>query len=129
MKKRYFIYLFLLSVFSIIAGCKTTVDNSFRINNLAAAEVILNFRGQDIKVTPGGSASVSDIPQGTYDYATSYSIPPAATNSTTEGDVSGQVIINAGTRILLIYTSKIVDGVYTLSATISNSDNQTTTSP
>ena len=131
MKKRYFIYLIILSVFSIITGCKTTVDNSFRINNLAAANVIVNFRAQAITVTSGGSAVINEIPQGTYNYTTIYAIPAGAKSSSTSGDLSGQVVINAGTRILLIYTSVFdTSGTYKISATITSSDNQaTTTSP
>ena len=53
MRKRYFIYSIILSVFFVIAGCKTSIDNSFRINNLAAAKVIVNFRAHAITVTSG----------------------------------------------------------------------------
>ena len=130
MRKRYFIYSIILSVFFVIAGCKTSIDNSFRINNLAAAKVIVNFRAQAITVTPGGSAVIKEIPQGTYDYTTIYAIPAGAKGSGGAG-LSGQVVINPGTRILLIYTSVYdTSGLYTISATMTSSDNQaTTTSP
>lgn len=126
MKKRYLFYAAAITVFSIMySGCNTSVNNSIKFKNLATGDIIVNFRGQDVSIIAGGTGEVKEIPQGTYKYATTYSIPAGATSSVTTGDVSGQVFIKAGTKILVLYTSTLVNGVYTLSATISNSDSQT----
>ncbi len=129
MKRRYFFYVAAISVFSIItnSGCSASVNNSIKFKNLAAGDIVVNFRGQDVSVAAGGTGEIKEIPQGTYKYATTYTIPIGASSSTTTGDVSGQVVINAGTRILVLYSSTLINGVYTLSATISNSDSQTST--
>lgn len=127
MKKRYLYLAAAITVFSIFAtcGCNNSVNNSITFKNIADGDIIVNFRGQDISVAAGGTGVVKEIPKGTYKYATTYSIPAGATSSTTTGDVSGQVVINAGTKILILYSSTIINGVYTLTATLSNSDSQT----
>ncbi len=43
-------------------------------------------------------------------------------SSEAEGDVAGDLNIKAGTKILIVYSSIIVDGVYKLSATKTSSD-------
>ena len=129
MKRRYLFLTVAITVFSIIgnSGCSTSVNNSIKFKNLAAGDLIVNFRGQDISIPSGTTGEVKEIPQGTYKYATTYSLPAGATSSTTMGDVSGQVVINAGTKILVLYTSTLINGVYTLSATVSNSNSLTST--
>ena len=131
MKKRSFIYLIIIAVFSIIGGCKNTVDNSVTIKNLAAGDIIVNFRGQAVSVASGTTGEVQEIPEGTYDYSTTYTIPAGATSAAEGSGINGQVKIKAGTKVLLIYSSTLVSGVYTISATVSNSDDQSTgtTSP
>ena len=133
MKKWCLFLLTVTTVFSLTAywGCSTSVNNSITFKNLAAGDIIVNFRGQDISVAAGGTGVIKEIPQGTYKYETTYSIPAGATSSATTGDVAGQVVINAGTKILILYSSTLINGVYTLSATTSNSDTQkiSTTGP
>ncbi len=129
--KKTFTFLFLISLILLSAnGCKTTVDNRMSFNNLSSTDLIVNFRGQDIKVATGQRVDIKEIPKGTYNYATTFTIPAGATSSTTFGDVSGTVTIKAGTKILVIYTSTLLKGVFTLSATLSSSDDQSNpTSP
>ncbi len=125
MKKRDLFFFAVITVFSIIySGCNTSVNNSITFKNLATGDIIVNFRGQDVSVAAGSTGEVKEIPEGTYLYATTFSIPAGATSSTTTGDVSGQVVIKAGTKILILYSSTLINGVYTLSATISNSDSK-----
>jgi len=121
--KKIFSCLFLIIVFSFY-GCKTTIDNRVSFKNSSETNLIINFRGQEIKVDIGQKADVNEIPKGTYSYDTNFSIPPNATTKSTFGDVSGTVIINAETKILVIYTSTTINGVFTLSATLSSSDDQ-----
>jgi len=117
---------FLLFLFLLLSlnGCNTKVDNSFTFNNLSDADLIVNFRGSDIKVNIGQKVVVSEIPKGTYNYATSFVIPAGATSSSSSGDVSGTVVIKAGTKILIIYTSSLVNGIFNLTATLTSSDTQ-----
>jgi hypothetical protein len=75
----------------------------------------------------GATASVSEIPKGTYLYSTTYNVPAEALSSASQGDVKGTLTIAAGTRIMIIYSSTLISGAYILYASVSSSDSQTTT--
>ena len=105
MKKRS-ITIFVLFVFAtLFAGCKANVDNSFTVQNISAASVIINFRGQAITVASGGTSVVKEIPNGTYSYSTTYEVPAGTLSSSAQGDLSGSIVIKAGTKILLLFSS------------------------
>ena len=130
MKKHYlFLFIFSLTALSF-QGCKSTVDNRISFNNLSSTDLTVNFRGQEIIIIAGQKTEINEIPKGTYTYATSFSLPVGATTSSIFGDVSGSINIKAATKILIIYTSTLLNGVFTLSATLSSSDDQSNpTSP
>jgi len=121
---KYTILPFLLLVL-LFAGCDSKVNNQIEFKNLAAAVIHVNFRGQDITVESGEYAIIKEIQRGTYKYKTTYGIPSGAISSTEKGDVSGTIVIKAGTSILVLYSSTLVNGAYTISATISSSDDET----
>lgn len=129
--KKFYSSLILLTLISLsFIGCKSTVDNSFTFNNSSGTDLIVNFRAKDIKIKVGQKVAINEIPKGTYTYATSFSNPVGATSISSLGDVTGTVVLKAGTKILVIYTSTFINGVFTLSATLSSSDDQSTpTSP
>lgn len=130
MKKQVpFIFVFLLFVLSV-QGCKTKLDNRVTFTNNSTTTLSINFRGEEIKVNVGAKTDITEIPKGSYSYSTSFSLPIGATSSSTSGDVTGTITINADTKVLVIYTSTINNGIFTLSATLSTSESQTTpTSP
>ncbi len=113
----------------IITGCSTSVNNSITFKNSSDSELRINFRGGVIDVAAGKTSVISEIPKGTYDYATTFSVPSGITGSSAKGDVSGSVDIKAGTKILVFYTSAFTGGTYTLNATKTSSDDQSQTSP
>jgi hypothetical protein len=78
-----------------------------------------------ITVPSGETAQLTTLPKGTYSYETTYEVPVGTIESKSEGDVSGDVVISAGTRILVVYSSTFVEGVYTIGATKTTSDDQT----
>lgn len=117
---------FFLSV--IFLSCSSGDKNSFTFQNMAAGDVYVNFRGTKITVATGKTVIVKDIPQGTYDYSTTYEIPSGATTSATSGPLSGTVTLKAGTKILLIYSSAFENDTYKIGATISSSDDIGTSS-
>ena len=127
MKKRSSKIIIFFAVAVIFTGCKSTVDNSLTIKNIAAASVIVNFRGSTITVAAGATSVIKEIPKGTYSYATTYQVPSGTASSSAQGDVTGDVVIKAGTRILILFSSTFdsSSGGYVLYATISNSDDQT----
>ena len=106
-------------------SCENSVDNSLTFKNLAAGGLIINFKGTDYKVAPGAILRLTELDKGVFSYATTYEIPAGATSGATQGDVSGNVTLKAGTHILVLYSSTLVGESYTLYATMSNSDDQT----
>lgn len=121
----------LLIIFIGIAGlnCSSSLENSITFQNIASNRIFINFRGDLITVEAGETKIVKEIPKGLFTYSTTYEIPAGSQGSSTSGDVSGTVNINAGTKILIIYSSTYIDGTYTLFATISSSDDQTQITP
>ena len=122
-------YIISLSVciiltFMLIGGCSGKVNNSVTFKNLSQSTVYVNFRGEAIEMTIGNTSTIQEIPKGTYNYSTTYSVPAGAISSSVQGAVTGNLNIAAGTKILIIYSSTLLNGVYLLSATISNSDDQ-----
>lgn len=115
----YAIFLFLPVAFF---SCNSKVNNKFAFKNLAAGDVYVNFRGVSLTVPVGQTREIIEIPQGTYSYNTTYEIPAGATSGSATGPLSGTVIMKAGTRILLIYSSTFEQSTYKIGATISSSD-------
>jgi hypothetical protein len=123
------LFSFIVS-FLFISGCSGKVNNSVSIQNISSGTVYFNFRGSILTTVSGSTATVSEIPKGTYLYSTTYGVPAGALTTNTQGAVTGSLIINAGTRIMIVYSSTLINGAYVLYATISSSDSQTsTTSP
>jgi hypothetical protein len=115
------ITIFTISM-SFLSGCSETVATKITFQNFASNKVYVNFRASLIPVDAGESVDITDVPKGTYDYVTTYEIPFGTTSSSAEGDVSGEVELVAGTKILIVYGSTFVDFVYTISATKTTSD-------
>ena len=129
MKKQIILTAVLLLFALVFTSCTSDLNNKFTFKNYSAGKVFINFRSDLYSVDPGATFSVTDIPKGTYTYATTYQLPAGATASSAVGDVAGSVVFAASTRILVVYSSTLNDGAYTIYATISNSDDQTVASP
>jgi hypothetical protein len=128
MKYRLPLFVCIILSFIFINGCSGKVNNSVTFKNLSQGTVYVNFRADAIPVSPGNSSIVQEIPKGIYNYSTTFSVPAGVISSTSQGAVSGNLTIVAETKILIIYSSTLVNGTYTLFATISSSDNQGTPS-
>jgi len=120
MKKIITTIIFLLFIALLSASCSDTVGTKLTFKNFAAGKIYVNFRANLIVVSAGETVVVNDIPQGTYNYETTFEIPPGATTASSDGDVSGQLDFAAGTEFLILYSSTFTDSVYTLSATLSS---------
>ncbi|MBZ0199889.1 MAG: hypothetical protein K8H86_08475 [Ignavibacteriaceae bacterium] len=127
MIKHLFIICSSLFLIFISTGCSSSVDNSIKFKNFASGDIYINFRGELISVASGKTVEIKDVTKGTYNYSTTYEVPANTQSSSVQGDVSGNIIIKAGTKILIVYSSTFVDGTYTIYATISSSDDQTNT--
>ena len=122
MKKILTIITILTISLSFLSGCSDTVGTKITFQNFASNKVYINFRASIIAVDAGKSVDITEIPKGKYAYATTYEIPPGANSSVAEGDVSGDVELSAGTRILIVYASTFIDGAYDINATKTTSD-------
>jgi hypothetical protein len=108
-------------------GCSNSINNNVTFQNMADADVYVNFRGSVIDVASGQKTVVSNVPVGNYNYSTTYTVPAGATGSATLGNLSGTVTFKAGTKILFLYSSTLLDGNYTISLNVSSSDSVSTT--
>lgn len=124
MKRKILAFSIILCLSVTFLSCSSKVNNSFTFKNLAAGDVYVNFRGTVIKVIAGGESVIKEIPQGTYSYNTTYEVPSGATSSSSTGPLSGTVVMKAGTKILLIYSSVFEQSNYKIGATISSSDDE-----
>lgn len=122
MKKILAVITILTISMSFLSGCSETVGTKITFQNFASNKVYINFRASLITVNAGESVELKDIPRGTYEYATTYEIPFGTTSSSAEGDVSGDITLTAGTRVLVVYASTFVDFVYRINATKTTSD-------
>ncbi len=122
MKKILTIITFLAISMSFLSGCSDTVGTKITFQNFASNKIFINFRASLITVDAGKSVDITDTPRGTYAYETTYQLPPGTTSSSAEGDVSGEIELSAGTRVLIVYGSTFVDGVYIINATKTTSD-------
>ncbi len=135
MKKIY--ALLLLLGFTAIC-CSSAQDASITVKSLASENVYLNVLGKTITVAPGKTVVINDITAGTYDYQTTYAVPSGVSGTTVEGTPNGSFKITAGTKVNILYGSRIqssgsgsgssaTQSSYVLTVSISSSDPVTTT--
>ncbi len=122
MKKILTIIAFLAISMSFLSGCSDTVGTKITFQNFASNKIFVNFRASLITVDAGESVDITDTQKGTYEYETTYQLPPGTTSSEAVGEVSGEIELSAGTRVLIVYGSTFVDGTYTINATKTTSD-------
>lgn len=122
--KKQIIILLSMVILSVISftSCEPFIENKITARNLAAAEVRLNIRGQIHLIPAGETLVLNDFKKGSFEYETIYSVPAGATEFTAEGDVSGEIILNAGTEVLIVYTSTLVEGSYTVYGSMTSTD-------
>ncbi len=115
----------------LIVGCAN--DNQVIIQNVASSSVIVNFRAKTYTIVSGTSTTVTDIPNGTYDYSTTYEVPGNLKGQVSGEAASGTLIFeDKCTKINFIYSSMQDDSIYVLGCTKSSSrslSSATSTSP
>jgi hypothetical protein len=124
---------FLLATAAVIwlAGCAN--DNKITIVNNAQEDIMFNFRATVTTVAAGTTAPITNIPNGSYEYNTTYGVPAEATSWSVSGAAGGGSLsfdLNQ-THHLLIYSSRLSAGAYTLyvNATSSDSTGSSSTTP
>jgi hypothetical protein len=119
--KHIFISISLIIILLTLVSCSNGDVNSITFQNNAAGDVMVNFRGESIAVPSGQVVQLTNVDKGEFEYETIYSIPAGATSAAAEGDMSGTFELIAGAKILVIYTSVIAEGSYTIYASVTSS--------
>jgi len=133
------IFSLLIFLSIVFLSCSDTVDNRVTFLNYAGADVYVNFKADLVHISPsvppneeglleippGEKVDINEIFKGEYEYETIYEVPAGATSSSVEGEGAGTLKLNAGTKILVVYTSTYVDSAYTLYVSITTSEDQT----
>ena len=121
-QKAIFLFLILLSVG--LLSCSDNPINTITIQNWASNSVYLNFKGELTEViAPGASIQMTEILQGEYEYETIFEVPSTATEYEASPSCAGTLILQAGTKILIVYASGFDGTKYSLSASVTTSDN------
>jgi len=121
MKHKY-IYLALIILSIGLFSCSDNPINTITVTNNAAFGVQLNFKGTLTNIPTGETVQLSDILQGEYAYETIFEVPANATYDASASCV-GTFVLNAGTKIQMVYAS-VFDGTnYSITASITSSDN------
>ena len=117
------IYFALLILSIGLLSCSDDPINTITIENWASNDVSVNFKGSLTDVPAGTTVQLTDILQGEYEYETIYVIPSGATSFDASESCAGTLALNAGTKILIIYTSVFIDNNYSIAASITTSNN------
>ena len=122
--KKQIIILFALVVISVISftACEPFIENKIIVKNLAAGDIQLNIKGKLHDVPSGQTVILNDFKKGTFEYETIYAVPVGATDFSAEGDVAGEMVFNAGTEVLLVYTSTLTEGAYVVYGSMTTTD-------
>ncbi len=120
--KHKFIYLVLIILSIGLFSCSDNPINTITVTNNAAFGVQLNFKGTLTDIPSGGTVQLTDILQGEYEYETIFEVPANSTYDASES-CAGTFVLNAGTNIMMVYVS-VFDGTnYSITASITSSDN------
>lgn len=122
--RKQLIVLFTLVTISVIAftSCEPFIENKITVQNQADGDVQFIIAGKTYDVDANSSLVLPDFKKGTFLYETIYQVPFGITDASAEGEVAGNMVLNAGTEILLKYTSIISDSSYTIFGILSSSD-------
>jgi hypothetical protein len=119
--KHIFISISLTILLLMLVSCSDDPINSITFQNNAAGDVMVNFRGEIIEVPSGQVIQLTEVEKGEFEYETIYSIPAGATSAAAEGEMSGTFELIAGAKILVVYTSVLTEGAYTIYASVTSS--------
>jgi len=121
MKHKY-IYLILIVLSVGLLSCSDEPINTLTITNNAEYGVQLNFKGTLTEIPAGETVNLTDILDGEYEYETLFEVPQGASYDVSESCI-GTFVLNAGTKIFVVYLSSFDGTTYSLSASITTSNN------
>lgn len=103
-----------------LIGCSN--DNQIVIDNSAQESISFNFRAVETPVASGSSATIPDIPNGTY-AVTLGIVPPSQATSWSVTPTSGSLTFaKKSTKIRVAFGSTLTNGVYAVTWNYSSTD-------
>ncbi len=109
----------------IFMGCS---ENKIEIKNIASESVRFVFRGDEYFVDRGSERSITGIPNGKYEYGTTYRIPSAELSVEEGEDLSGELTFRRNeTKVSVLYSSVRDSTSYKIYCNVSSSNNLETT--
>ena len=117
----------LITIALFATGCWN--DNTLTIYNHSGEQITLVLRSVEYVVAgANGQRTISDIPNGKYEYSTVVKLPPGAKSWSPGEGISGTMeYYNNATQYSLSYGSLLQDSVYSIEATLSSTDNKAIT--
>jgi hypothetical protein len=109
-----------------LSNCSKT--NSVKIVNNAAEPIHFNFRAEVYSLTSGQQVVIEDIPNGTYDYNTTFTLPAGITKMDVQGDAgAGTLSFSYGqTEYYLLYSYVLDSANYMVYVNKTSSDKKGT---
>jgi hypothetical protein len=103
-------------------GCAN--DNQIQINNNAGASVLFNFRAHEYWVTSGGTQTISEIPNGTYEVNVGTELPLGTTSSSVSPGGTTFTFEKKSTKYLASFGSTFTNGVYAVTWNFTSTDSK-----
>lgn len=113
--------LIVTAVILSLIGCSN--DNQIVIDNSAQEAISFNFRAVETPVASGSSATIQDIPNGTYTVTLGLTPPSGATSWTMTPTSGSLTFAKKSTKIRVAFGSTLTtDGVYAVTWNYSSTD-------
>jgi len=122
MKQLSIFFTFLILSIGLLS-CTNNTLNTITFTNSAQADVSVNFRGTLTNVPVGETVELTNILDGEYEYETVFTLPTGATSYEAGEEMSGTLEMQAGTKVLVYYVSVLLDGNYSIDASVTTSNN------
>ncbi len=74
----------------------------------------LTLEALETDVPSGATVELTNILEGEYEYETVFELPAGTTAYDAGEELAGTFVLNAGTKILVIYVSVFIDGNYAI---------------
>jgi hypothetical protein len=112
--------LMVTAALMLLIGCSN--DNQIVIDNSAQEAIMFNFRAVETQVASGSSATIQDIPNGTYAVTLGLTPPSGATSWSMSPSSGSLTFAKKSTKIRIAFGSTLTNGVYAVTWNYSSTD-------